>query len=197
MPDARGQEVRRALLGILTRANLLAGRLSFFDLHESFQARAHLDLAREAAGEAGSPLLSAVVLGHLAFLPAEKHNFPATASYLAGARDSLSRQPASLVAAWISAIESEMTTKNAATSQALRCLERAKAELARHRACRFRSGSISSTSPGCGASRASPCAERATSMGLGHASQAGPGPGRQTTPKRAQPSPARGTPAPG
>lgn len=129
LPDAR-KEVRRALLGILTRANLLAGRLSFFDLHESFQARAHLDLAREAAGEAGSPLLSAVVLGHLAFLPAEKHNFPATASYLAGARDSLTRQPASLVAAWISAIESEMTTKNAATSQALACLERAKAELA-------------------------------------------------------------------
>ena len=183
LPDARGQEVRRTLLGILTRANLLAGRLSFFDLHESFQARAHLDLAREAAGEAGSPLLSAVVLGHLAFLPAEKHNFPATASYLAGARDSLTRQPASLVAAWISAIESEMTTKDSATSQALGCLERAKAEFARRRPCRCRSGSISSTSQASGLRGLRPAPSGGRRWGSGRL-QAALVPAHQTTPKQ-------------
>ena len=38
LPDARGRGVRQALLGIVARAHLLAGRLSFFDLHDSLPA---------------------------------------------------------------------------------------------------------------------------------------------------------------
>lgn len=129
LPDARGREVRRALLGILARANLLAGRLSFFDLHESLNARAYMDLSREAAQEASHPVLSSVVFGHMAFLPAQKRNYPAAASYLSAARDSLSRQPMSLVSSWLSAVESELNTQAGATGQALKCVARANEEL--------------------------------------------------------------------
>jgi DNA-binding XRE family transcriptional regulator len=129
VPEARKREVRQALLGIVARAHRLAGRLSFFDLHDCMPARAHLDLAREAAQEAATPALTSVVFGHIAFLPAEKRNFPAAASYIAAARDALSRQPLSPVSAWLSAIEAEMNTTAGALGAALRCLDRASDEL--------------------------------------------------------------------
>jgi hypothetical protein len=94
MPGTRDPDLRRATLSLLARAGLLAGRLSFFDIHRSLDARAYLDLAREASQEAGDQPLTSVVFGHIAFLPAAKHNFQASASYLSAARDALSRQPA-------------------------------------------------------------------------------------------------------
>jgi transcriptional regulator with XRE-family HTH domain len=129
IPDARKREVRQALLGIVARAHLLAGRLSFFDLHDSLPARAHLDLAREAAQEAAVPALTSVVFGHIAFLSAEKRNYPAAASYISAARDALTRQPLSPVSSWLSAIEAEMNTQAGVMGPALRCLDRARDEL--------------------------------------------------------------------
>lgn len=126
LPDARVRMMRQSLLGVVARANLLAGRLLFFDLHEPLLARAHIDLAREAAQEGSDPVLSAVVFGHMAFLPADKRNFAAAASYLSAARDALSRQPTSLVSSWLSAVESEINAKAGSTSSAIHCLERAR-----------------------------------------------------------------------
>ena len=75
------------------------------------------------------PALTSVVLGHIAFLPADKRNFPAAASYISAARDALSREPLATASSWLSAVEAEMNTKAGATGPALRCLERARAEL--------------------------------------------------------------------
>lgn len=129
LSEVRGREARRAVLDTLGRAHLLAGRLSFFDLHDPMPARAHLDLAREASQEAGHELLTAAVFGHLAFLPADKHNFSAAASYVAAARDSLSRMPVPLVAAWLCAVEAELSTNARAIGPAMRSLERAREEM--------------------------------------------------------------------
>ncbi len=131
LPDVRDRVLRTSLLSALTRANLLAGRLSFFDLHQPLQARAYLDLAREASQDAGDEVLTAVLFGHMAFLPAEKRNFTAAASCLSRARESLVHRPIPLVSSWLSAIESEMSTKAGATSSALRCLAQAEADLPR------------------------------------------------------------------
>jgi hypothetical protein len=49
LPDLRDQARRRLGLRLLSRANLLAGRVALFDLRRPLEARAHLDLAREAA----------------------------------------------------------------------------------------------------------------------------------------------------
>jgi transcriptional regulator with XRE-family HTH domain/tetratricopeptide (TPR) repeat protein len=131
LADARGREARSALLATLGRAHLLAGRLSFFDLHEPMPARAHLDLAREACQETGSHVLAATVLGHMAFLPAAKQNFSAAASYVAGARESLDRHPVSTVASWVCAVEAEISTNAGALKQAMNSLDRAREEIAR------------------------------------------------------------------
>lgn len=125
IPDVRERDQRRAMLSLLARAQLLAGRLCFFDLHEALHARAHWDLAREAAAETASPLLSAVVFGHIAFLPADKRNLPASASYMSAARASLSRQPVSLVSSWLSAVESEFSARAGMSGSAMRSLGRA------------------------------------------------------------------------
>jgi transcriptional regulator with XRE-family HTH domain len=129
LPDARERQVRRALLSIAARSHLLAGRLLFFDLHDSLPARAHLDLAREAAQEAAVPVLTSVIFGHMAFLPAEKRNLPAAASYISAARDALSRQPLAPASSWLSAIEAEINTRAGATGAALGSLARARDEL--------------------------------------------------------------------
>jgi hypothetical protein len=131
LADARGREARSALLGTLGRAHLLAGRLSFFDLHEPMPARAHLDLAREASQETGNRVLAATVLGHMAFLPAAKQNFSAAASYVAGARERLDSHPVSTVASWVSAVEAEVSTNAGALKQAMKSLDRAREEIAR------------------------------------------------------------------
>lgn len=129
LPEARGRTARRAVLDTLARAHLLAGRLTFFDLHDPMPARAHLDLAREASQEAGHDLLTAAVFGHLAFLPADKHNFSAAASYLAAARESLARRPLPAVASWLCAVEAELSTNAGTIGPAMRSLERAREQL--------------------------------------------------------------------
>jgi hypothetical protein len=111
LPDARERDLRRSMLTLLARSNLLAGRLSFFDAHRPRDARWHFDLAREAAEQAGDPVVVSVVYGHMAFLPAAKQNFEASASYVAGARHALGRRSVRLVGSWLSVIEGELNTQ--------------------------------------------------------------------------------------
>jgi transcriptional regulator with XRE-family HTH domain len=130
LPDLPGNELRQSLLNVLARANLLAGRLSFFDLHSPFEARAYLHLAREAADESRDAVLVAVALGHMAFLPASKHNVRGARAYVAAARDALTSRPAPVVASWVSAVESEIAAQHGDLASAFGALERSRGELA-------------------------------------------------------------------
>jgi hypothetical protein len=121
--------LRRSLLQVLSRAQLLAGRLSFFDLHQPLDARAHLDLAREAAIEAQDPLLVSAALGHMAFLPAEHGQLAAASSYLEGARHEICGEAAEIVG-WLDAVESELQTRAGAYDAAQAALQRARGNLA-------------------------------------------------------------------
>jgi len=121
--------LRRSLLQVVSRAQLLVGRLSFFDLHRPLDARAHLDLAREAAIEAQDPLLVSAALGHMAFLPAEHRQLAAAASYLEGARHEIPGEAAEIVG-WLDAVESELQTRAGAYDAARGLLQRARGNLA-------------------------------------------------------------------
>ena len=120
---------RRSLLQVVSRAQLLAGRLSFFDLHRPLDARAHLDLAREAAIEAQDPLLVSAALGHMAFLPAEHRQLLAASSYLEGARHEVPGEATEIVG-WLDAVESELQTRAGAHDAARGMLQRARGNLA-------------------------------------------------------------------
>jgi len=120
---------RRRILNVMARANLLAGRLRFFDMRQAFEARSHFDLAREAAEATGDGTLQAVVLGHMAFLPAEKLNLAGAQAYVARARETLQRDPNRSVASWLSAVESEFGAKSGDTRAALAAVERARRDL--------------------------------------------------------------------
>lgn len=117
--------VRGGLFVVLARANLLAGRLCLFDEDRPFDARAHLDLAREAADQVVEPALSAAVLGHMAFLPASKHNFAAAESYLDAAHRLLAARRSPLISSWLHAVASEVQTKAGDTRAAFRSIDAA------------------------------------------------------------------------
>ena len=123
------QQLRHLLLQVVSRAQLLAGRLSFFDLHRPLDARAHLDLAREAAIEAHDPLLVSAALGHMAFLPAEHRQLAAASSYLDGARHELAAEVPQIVG-WLDAVESELQTRAGAYDRARTTLQRARGNVA-------------------------------------------------------------------
>ena len=120
--------LRRSLLQVVSRAHLLAGRLLFFDLHRPLDARAHLDLAREAATEADDPLLVSTALGHMAFLPAEHGQLAAASSYLDGARRETGGE-ATRIVGWLDAVESELQTRAGAHDAARGMLQRARRSL--------------------------------------------------------------------
>jgi transcriptional regulator with XRE-family HTH domain len=128
LAGAREDTLRYGLLRVVARSQLLLGRVAFFDRHRTMEARAHLDLAREAAVEASDALLTAAALGHMAFLPAERHQFAAAASYLEGARTALTREPAPAVVAWLSAVQAELDTNAEQFVPALVSLEAARAQ---------------------------------------------------------------------
>jgi len=128
--EARDPGMRRSILAGLSRADLLAGRLLFFDVHRPIEARAYLDLAREAATESQDPIMLAAALGHLAFLPAAKGNVTASYSYLHGARETARRRPTSSVTAWISAVESEINARSGDLNGAFRSIDSAREEIA-------------------------------------------------------------------
>jgi transcriptional regulator with XRE-family HTH domain len=130
VPLARGRQ-RQSLLSLMGRANLLAGRVMFFDLRQPLEARAYLDLAREAVTESEDRVLRAVIFGHLAFLPAAKRNFATSDVYVSAARSALAARPNPVVSSWLNAIQSEIRTQAGDLRGAFASLDKAKAELAR------------------------------------------------------------------
>jgi transcriptional regulator with XRE-family HTH domain len=122
---------RRKLNANRARVATLAGRLSFFDLHDPMGARGYYNLALEAAREAGDHLQAAAALGHIAFIPAADHVFTATLDYLRGAAHHVSKHPHGPVASWLAAVESEMHTNAGSHTAALGAIDRAREALDR------------------------------------------------------------------
>src|SRR4030095_17052953 len=58
---------RQEVLHNHSQVALLAGRLSFFDLHDPGTARAYYGMSLDSAREAGDPHLDAVTIGHMSF----------------------------------------------------------------------------------------------------------------------------------
>jgi hypothetical protein len=118
---------RQEVLRNYSQVALLAGRLSFFDLHDPGSARAYYGMSLDSAREVGDPHLAAVTLGHMSFIPAATRSFRAAIDLLEGANENASGS--TIVPSWLAAVESEIRSKAGETSAALAAVERAEAAL--------------------------------------------------------------------
>lgn len=126
-----GLPLRRKLLANRARVATLAGRLTFFDLHDAMGARSYYNLALESAREASDHHLAAAALGHVAFIPAAEHGFAAAKDYLHGASQHLTRHAHGPLSSWLAAVESEIQTNAGQHGAALAAIDRAQEGLAR------------------------------------------------------------------
>lgn len=126
------REEQRLLLRNRGVAALLAARLSFFDLHQPAAARAYYSMAADAAAGSGDDLLSAVVLGHMSYLPALSGDLEGALDLLEAARRRISGRAASRpeVESWLRAVESEFQADAGRERAALRAVESAEAAAA-------------------------------------------------------------------
>lgn len=104
---------------------LLAGRLSYFDLHDALRARGYYALALESARQAEDPLLGAAILAHQSFIPAGDGSFSAARDYLAGAQSSLPPAAPRLFRGWLAAVNAETAVNAAIERTALAAIEEA------------------------------------------------------------------------
>jgi transcriptional regulator with XRE-family HTH domain len=118
-------ELRRQLLCAYGQVGLLAGRVSFFDLHDASAARGFFAGVMDAARELEDRILAAAALGHMSFVPTEERNFDAACEYVRRTRQYAARDEASMVASWASAIESEIWTQANEPGAAVEAVERA------------------------------------------------------------------------
>jgi hypothetical protein len=116
---------RRQLFQNEGRIALLAGRITFFDLHDPIAARGYYNLALEAAREAQDAFLAAAALGHIAFIPAAEHRFTAAQDYLDGASRHLEHRPQPAIASWLAAVEAEIQANSGNERGALSAIDRA------------------------------------------------------------------------
>lgn len=117
---------RRVLLGNQSQVALLAGRLSFFDLHDPLAARGYLILAYESAVAADDTPLAAAALGHLAFVPADSGAWSAAADHLNRASAYAQRGGAAPLRSWLAAAMSEIRTNAGDHKGALTAIDEAK-----------------------------------------------------------------------
>src|SRR5829696_4812890 len=90
---------RQQVLRNHSQVALLAGRLSFFDLHDLGTARAYYGMSLDSAREAGDPHLEAVTLGHMSFVAAATRSFRAAIDLLEGANEHASGS--TIVPSWL------------------------------------------------------------------------------------------------
>jgi hypothetical protein len=121
---------RNRVLAARSEIAILAGRLSFFDLHRDVEARGYYNLGYEAASQCGDQGLAAAALGHLAFVPARENNMAAAMDYLQGATHHAAQTEVRLLESWVAAVESELTAR-AAPDFSMSALERANELLAK------------------------------------------------------------------
>jgi transcriptional regulator with XRE-family HTH domain len=124
---ARGSEQGR-LLRNHSQVALLAGRLSFFDLHDPMAARGYYGMAMDSSREANEPLLSASALGHMSFIPAANGGFGAAIDLLEGAGKHAAKT--TVLPSWLGAVESEIRAKAGDARASLQAIDRAERALA-------------------------------------------------------------------
>ncbi len=118
-------ELRVPLLSAYGQVGLLAGRVSFFDLHDANAARGYFAVVMDAARELGDRMLAAAALGHTSFVPAGERNFDAARDHLRRTRRYAERGEAPMVASWASAVESEILSQASMTNAAVDAIEQA------------------------------------------------------------------------
>jgi transcriptional regulator with XRE-family HTH domain len=120
-------EIQRRLLRNHGEVALLAGRLSFFDLHDPMAARAYYGMALDSSREAGDQHLSAATLGHMSFVPAASGGLSAAADLLHGAEKYAAK--ATVLPSWLAAVEAEIHAKAGETKASLDAIDRAERSL--------------------------------------------------------------------
>ena len=123
LASSAAASTRARLLRNHSQVSLLAGRLSFFDLHDGMAARAYLSMALDSAREADDPHLSAATLGHMSFVPADTGGFTAAVDLLEAAGKHAA--PTSVLPSWLAAVEAEIRAKAGDTRASLMAIERA------------------------------------------------------------------------
>ncbi|MBB1253193.1 transcriptional regulator [Streptomyces alkaliterrae] len=125
LPEVAGAHHRR-LAAAVSESYLLAGRIQFFDLRETEQARDTLLLALQAAGEADDSLLGAAVLAHTAFIPGWDGLREEAYERMVAARTYARRGAASPeFLAWLDAVEAECETRSGNFRTALNLIRHA------------------------------------------------------------------------
>lgn len=114
---------RGRLLRNHSQVALLAGRLSFFDLHDPMAARGYYGMALDSSREASDPQLSAAALGHMSFVPAASGGFSAAIDLLEGARKHAAKT--TVLPSWLGAVESEIRAKAGDARASLQAIDRA------------------------------------------------------------------------
>lgn len=117
--------LRPQLLEAYGQVALLAGRVSFFDLHDASAARGYFAVVMDAARELRDRVLAAAALGHTSFIPAGERNFEAARDYVRRTRQYAERGEAPMVASWASAVESEILTQAGESHAAIDATEKA------------------------------------------------------------------------
>jgi transcriptional regulator with XRE-family HTH domain len=118
-------ELRLQLLEAYGQVALLAGRVSFFDLHDASGARGYFAVVMDAARELRDRVLAAAALGHTSFIPVGERNFDAARDYVRRTRQYAERAEAPMVASWASAVESEILTQAGDSRAAIDATEQA------------------------------------------------------------------------
>jgi hypothetical protein len=129
--DELAKSARSAEQGRLLRNHsqvaLLAGRLSFFDLHDPMAARGYYGMAMDSSREANDPQLSAAALGHMSFIPAASGGFGAAMDLLEGAGKHAAKT--TVLPSWLGAVESEIRAKAGDARASLLAIDRAERSL--------------------------------------------------------------------
>ena len=123
--------VRRQLLANHSQVAQLAGRIAFFDLHDSLAARGYLMSAYDSAVAARDPSLAASAIGHLSFVSADARSWGAADDHLGRARSLANRSAPPIIVSWLNAVSSEVHASAGDERRALADLEHAHAALER------------------------------------------------------------------
>lgn len=119
---------RRVLAASVAETAMLAGRIAFFDLGDEQRAMQYYRLAEQAAREAGEPLLRHAVLGHVAFVPAWRHQASDARDMIARANNPAALHAAgapALMRAWLCAVNAEIESLVGDKDLALHYIDRA------------------------------------------------------------------------
>lgn len=93
----------------LAEAQLLAGRLLFFDLQSPEAARGRFWEALESAEDGNDPLLPGVILGHASFTPGFAVKLPDAMGFLAMAERRLRSHELSPIRGWLESVRAEVS----------------------------------------------------------------------------------------